>query len=99
MTFTEYLSRVRIEKAKSLLGNASARITEAASEAGFESIPHFNRVFRKYAGVCPTQYRASLRKWEFDATIRMSIQVPDSDVSFCKEKANRRVARVEESEL
>jgi AraC-like DNA-binding protein len=62
MTFTEYLSRVRIEKAKSLLGNASARITEAASEAGFESIPHFNRVFRKYAGGSPTQYRASLRK-------------------------------------
>ena len=62
MTFTEYLSRVRIEKAKSLLGNASARITEAASEAGFESIPHFNRVFRKYAGVSPTQYRASLRE-------------------------------------
>jgi AraC-like DNA-binding protein len=62
MTFTEYLSRVRIEKAKSLLGNASVRITEAASEAGFESIPHFNRVFRKYAGGSPTQYRASLRK-------------------------------------
>jgi AraC-like DNA-binding protein/ligand-binding sensor protein len=62
MTFTEYLSRVRIEKAKSLLGTASARITEAASEAGFESIPHFNRVFRKYVGVSPTQYRTSLRK-------------------------------------
>jgi AraC-like DNA-binding protein/ligand-binding sensor protein len=62
MTFTEYLSRVRIEKAKSVLGNASARVTEAASEAGFESIPHFNRVFRKYTGVSPTQYRASLRK-------------------------------------
>jgi AraC-like DNA-binding protein/ligand-binding sensor protein len=62
VTFTEYLSRVRVEKAKSLLGNASARITEVAFNAGFECIPHFNRVFRRYTGVSPTQYRASLRK-------------------------------------
>lgn len=62
MTFTEYLSRVRVEKAKSLLANASARITQVAFSAGFECIPHFNRVFRKYAGLSPSQYRATLRK-------------------------------------
>ena len=62
MTFTEYLSRVRVQKAKSLLANTSARISEVAFSAGFECIPNFNRVFRKYAGLSPTQYRASLRK-------------------------------------
>lgn len=62
MTFTEYVSRVRVEKAKNLLVNPTVRIGEIAFASGFQSIPHFNRVFRRYAGVSPTRYRASLDK-------------------------------------
>ena len=61
MTFTEYVSRVRIEKAKNLLANPHARVSEVAFASGFQSIPHFNRVFRKYAGMAPRQYRLSIR--------------------------------------
>jgi AraC-like DNA-binding protein len=61
MTFTEYVSRVRIEKAKNLLLNPHARVSEVAFASGFQSIPHFNRVFRKYAGMAPRAYRASTR--------------------------------------
>lgn len=57
MTFTEYLSKVRVTKAKSLLLNPKLRVSEIAFEAGFQSLPHFNRVFRKLAGESPTQYR------------------------------------------
>ena len=61
MTFTEYVSRMRVEKAKNLLLNPNKWIHEVAYDAGFQSIPHFNRVFKKYTGVSPTEHRAHLR--------------------------------------
>ena len=61
MTFTEYVSRVRIEKAKNLLLNPHARVSEVAFASGFQSIPHFNRVFRKYTAMAPREYRLSVR--------------------------------------
>jgi AraC-like DNA-binding protein/ligand-binding sensor protein len=57
LTFTDYLARVRIEKVKNLLLNPHKRISEAAYEAGFQSLSQFNRVFRKIAGESPTAYR------------------------------------------
>lgn len=61
VTFTEYLSLVRIAKAKNLLLNPNLRISEIAFEVGFQSLTHFNRVFRKIVGRSPTQYREQLR--------------------------------------
>lgn len=60
LNFTDYVSRVRIEKAKNLLLNPNLRISEIAFEVGFQSLTHFNRVFRKIVGKSPTQYRAQL---------------------------------------
>src|SRR5579885_88265 len=57
MTFTEYLARVRVEKVKNLLLNPHKRVSEAAYEAGFQSLSQFNRVFRRIAGESPTVYR------------------------------------------
>ena len=60
INFTDYLSRVRIEKARNLLLNPNLRISEIAFEVGFQSLTHFNRVFKKIAGQSPTEYRAKL---------------------------------------
>lgn len=60
VNFTEYVARVRIEKAKSLLLNPNLRISEIAYEVGFQSLTHFNRVFKKILGQSPTQYRSNL---------------------------------------
>jgi AraC-like DNA-binding protein/ligand-binding sensor protein len=57
LTFTEYLARVRVEKVKELLLNPHKRISEAAYEAGFQSLSQFNRVFRRVAGEAPSEYR------------------------------------------
>ncbi|HVT72565.1 MAG TPA: PocR ligand-binding domain-containing protein [Lacunisphaera sp.] len=57
LTFTDYLARVRIEKVKNLLQNPHKRISEAAFEAGFQSLSQFNRVFRKIEGESPTTWR------------------------------------------
>ncbi len=60
ITFTDYLSRVRIEKAKNLLLNPNMRISEIAYAVGFQSLTHFNRMFHKLAGRSPTEYRETL---------------------------------------
>ncbi len=61
LNFTEYVSRVRIEKAKNLLLNPNLRISEIAYEVGFQSLTHFNRVFKKIIGESPTEYRVQLK--------------------------------------
>jgi AraC-like DNA-binding protein len=60
LTFTEYLARLRVEKARGLLHNSGLRITEVAFGAGFQSISQFNAVFRKHAGQSPTEFRTAL---------------------------------------
>lgn len=60
LNFTDYVSRIRIEKAKNLLLNPNLRISEIAYEVGFQSLTHFNRVFRKLVGQSPTEYRLKL---------------------------------------
>ncbi len=59
LTFTEYRRRARVEKAKRLLLDPHRRVSEVAFEAGFESIPYFNRVFRRSLGCSPSEYRAA----------------------------------------
>jgi AraC-like DNA-binding protein/ligand-binding sensor protein len=60
INFTHYLSRVRVEKSKNLLLNPNLRVSEIAYEVGFQSLTHFNRVFKKILGQSPTEYREQL---------------------------------------
>lgn len=62
INFTEFVSRTRTEKAKNLLLNPNLRISEIAYEVGFQSLTHFNRIFKKIVGQSPTEYRAQLPK-------------------------------------
>jgi AraC-like DNA-binding protein len=62
MTLTQYVTRVRVEKAKALLVNPSLRISEVVFAAGFGSVARFNCVFKHHAGMAPGEYRASLRE-------------------------------------
>lgn len=58
LTFTDYLARVRVEKAKNLLQNPHLRVSEIAFETGFDSISQFNRSFKRITGLAPTQFRS-----------------------------------------
>jgi AraC-like DNA-binding protein/ligand-binding sensor protein len=62
LNFTDYVSRVRIESAKNLLLNPNLRISEIAYEVGFQSLTHFNRVFKRLVGESPTSFRGKLAK-------------------------------------
>jgi AraC-like DNA-binding protein/ligand-binding sensor protein len=61
LTLTEYVARVRIERAKTLLSDPNSRISEVVFASGFGSIPRFNTVFKRHVGMPPTEYRATLR--------------------------------------
>ena len=61
LTFTEYLARSRVEKAKNLLINPNLRVSEIAFACGFGALGHFNRVFKKVVGSSPSEYRAQMK--------------------------------------
>jgi AraC-like DNA-binding protein len=57
MNFIDYLTRLRIEHSKQILRNPHPRISEIAFEIGFNSLPHFNRSFKRITGLTPTEFR------------------------------------------
>jgi AraC-like DNA-binding protein len=61
LNFVEYVARARYEKATALLREGDLRISEIAFACGFQSLSQFNRVFRKFAGKSPTDYRTATR--------------------------------------
>jgi AraC-like DNA-binding protein len=61
VTFTDYVARARVEKTKQLLLNPHMRVSEAAYEAGFQSLSQFNRVFRRIEGQAPSASRDHLQ--------------------------------------
>ena len=72
INFTDYLSRVRTERAKNLLLNPNLRVSEIAYEVGFQSLTHFNRVFKRILGRSPTDYREQLARHEPPFSFRVS---------------------------
>lgn len=57
ITCSRYLSILRIKKAKELLSQTELSVTEICYEAGFNSLTHFERVFKKLEGTTPSAYR------------------------------------------
>ncbi|MZQ86682.1 response regulator [Paenibacillus sp. 5J-6] len=53
-TFNNYLTRVRIEKAKELLLDRNMLVYEVAKRVGYKNVPYFSNLFKKYTGMNPT---------------------------------------------
>ncbi len=62
VTFWHFLSLKRIQKAEQLLASTNRSIAEIALQAGFDSIPSFNRIYRKIRSYTPSEYRAKCRR-------------------------------------
>ncbi|HEY8392856.1 MAG TPA: helix-turn-helix domain-containing protein [Capillibacterium sp.] len=60
--FKNYLTEIRMEQAKQLLCQGDHPIAEVAAAVGFPDPNYFSEAFRKYAGVSPSQYKASESK-------------------------------------
>ncbi len=59
MTFTDYLNYVRICHTETPLTFSDKSIAEISLDAGFSSVSYFNRVFKKYKLITPSEYRRS----------------------------------------
>lgn len=59
MSPLEYLTRIRVEKAKELLVSTTLNISEISEVIGYENPLYFSRVFKKAENMSPTQYRYS----------------------------------------
>lgn len=88
MTFSQYLNIIRLEKAIQLLNHNTENlsITQIASSCGFDTIRHFNRVFKDFTGLSPRQLPEnyvlsshSIRsmKKNFNPTLPCSVLVED----------------------
>jgi len=60
LTVHHYLLKVRIDHSYSDLANFRKSIASIALKLGFSDHGHFDRVFKKYTGLTPTQYRTEL---------------------------------------
>ncbi len=57
LNFVDYVNQFRLEKAKELLRSSSRNISEIAELVGYSSANSFSKVFKKYNGISPGQYR------------------------------------------
>jgi AraC-like DNA-binding protein len=57
----EFLTRLRIERAKTLLARGSHNVTEACFEVGFSSLGSFSALFNQRVGMSPSEYRRHVR--------------------------------------
>ena len=55
----DFLQRHRIELARDKLSHTNLSITDVAMVTGFSSSQYFSKVFHKYCGMTPSEYRAS----------------------------------------
>ncbi|MCI5649921.1 MAG: PocR ligand-binding domain-containing protein [Fusicatenibacter sp.] len=56
-SFKEYLNMVRVEESKRLLSNTDYSIIDISLATGFGDQSYFSKVFKKYTGMTPKQYR------------------------------------------
>ena len=58
-TMSEYLTAVRLQKAKELLRTTNFKVYEIAEMVGYHTLENFNRMFKKNMQISPTEYRKS----------------------------------------
>lgn len=58
--FLEYVTELRIEEAKKLLGCRGLSVKEIGKRVGISDAAYFTNMFRKYTGMTPSEYREHL---------------------------------------
>ena len=57
VTFTAYITRLRMDHAKELLSTTNLRISEISEQVGYDYYFNFTKLFKKETGLTPKQYR------------------------------------------
>ena len=61
-TLNQYITKLRIKKAKQLLADPRNKINEIGSQVGYNDGNYFGKSFRKYTGLSPSEYREQVLK-------------------------------------
>lgn len=61
-TFSNYLTEIRIRKAKQLLDKTDMKMYEISRTVGYNNVEHFTRVFKKVCEISPTAYKKTKEK-------------------------------------
>lgn len=62
--FVDYLTELRIEKAKEILKEASINVKEVCDKVGYSDPNYFSKIFKKVTGMTPTEYRNNILSQE-----------------------------------
>lgn len=70
-TIPDYITEVKMEKAKKLLQNEpNIKIAALANTVGYTNLSHFNMLFKRYTGLSPLQYRTFQKSQETDISAK-----------------------------
>ncbi|MBY0215307.1 response regulator [Paenibacillus illinoisensis] len=61
-TYLNFLTHIRISKAKEMLEQTDLKVYEICHKVGYSDAQHFSRMFEKWTGFKPRDYRKSLAK-------------------------------------
>lgn len=56
-TVNDYMTKIRIERAKVLLKDSKNKLYDICYEIGYTEPGYFSKIFKKYTGVSPSEYR------------------------------------------
>lgn len=62
VTISDYCTRMRMEKAKSMLLGTNKKVYEISEELGYATVDYFTRLFKNYTGCTPANYKRSGKK-------------------------------------
>ena len=62
LSFSDYVNRLRIERAKEMLRRTKLSATEIGHRTGFSDLSNFTKVFKRFAGMPPAAYRERFRR-------------------------------------
>jgi len=57
MTFTDYITGIKMKKAGDLLRNSSIKVYEISEYLAYNDVKYFSKLFSKYYGISPSDYR------------------------------------------
>lgn len=60
ITITDYITQTRMNKAKELISKGNIRYSELSEAVGYNDASYFSKCFKKYFGVTPKEYEASM---------------------------------------
>ncbi len=63
-TPNDFITELRLAKAKEMLVKTKLQISEVGMECGFENIPYFSFVFHKHIGISPREFRKRYNSFE-----------------------------------